>query len=510
MSGINSPAKKRGSPRSPSATPSVNPGYVMVIKVGTSSIVDEVSHLPLLSNLSLLVETVVKLRSKGHQVVIVTSGAIGMGLKRLGLARRPKHLSQKQAVAAVGQGRLMALYDDLFRQFDQPIAQVLLTRDNLAERPQYLNACNTFRELLDLGVVPIVNENDTVSPHEIRFGDNDTLSAVTAGMVNANFLFLLTDVDCLYTDNPRTNPDAVPVRIVDDVSKLRETVTVTSPGSSLGTGGMITKLIAADLATAAGVRMIITTGAAPQRIVTILDEVTAHRENSKTPFQPTLGTHFLAKPNPMVDRKWWILHGLATYGTIYLDAGAVRAITRGKGSLFAAGIVKVEGTFVAQQSVRIATVVKSHTNVPATSIIHPHQNMTFGMPSSPLVQAHDPLTTDGEEGIIVEIGKGIVNYTSSEIQRIKGCRSSDIEDLLGYVDSDSVVHRDNLVITYSSLDHTEIIVLPASKRLNAKRYDLMRAMHLSPSVESLSESRDTSNEGYSAESEITVNVPTLQ
>ncbi|TPX38599.1 glutamate 5-kinase [Synchytrium endobioticum] len=276
----------------PSPSPSPSPS-IIVIKLGTSSIVDESSHLPRLSNLSLLVETVTTLKARGHHVVLVTSGAIGMGLKRLGLDKRPDTLAQKQAVAAVGQGRLMALYDDLFRQFAQPIAQVLLTRDNLEEGSQHRNACNTFRELLALGVVPIVNENDTVSTLEIRFGDNDTLSAVTAAMLSAHFLFLLTDVDCLYTDNPRTCPHATPVRLVDDVAKLRETVTVTTPGSALGTGGMITKLLAADLATAAGVRMVISTGSAPQRIIQILDEIAA--ADPALPFVPTIGTHFLPK-----------------------------------------------------------------------------------------------------------------------------------------------------------------------------------------------------------------------
>ncbi|KAJ3190119.1 hypothetical protein HDU85_000410 [Gaertneriomyces sp. JEL0708] len=398
--------------------------HTIVIKLGTSSICDEGTYLPKLSNLSLLVETIVQLRNTGHQVIIVSSGAVGVGLRRLGLDKRPKHLPGVQAVAAVGQGRLMALYDQLFQLFDVPIAQVLLTRDNLADRSQYLNACNTFKELLQMNVVPIVNENDTVSNAEIRFGDNDTLSAITAGMVNADLLFLLTDVECLYTDNPRTNPDARAVRVVDDVAKLRD------EGSALGTGGMVTKLIAADLASAAGCRTIITLGSAPRNIHSIIAEIETHqRATPDAAFEPTMGTHFLPRSDAMMDRKWWILHGLATYGTVFVDAGAVRAIiARHRSSLFAAGIVRVEGTFGAQQCVRIATVVK---------------------------------TTQGEQ--TVEIGKGITNLTSQEMTRVKGHKSGDIEKLLGYVDSGCVVHRDNLVIVSRDVRVEDIVFQPSVK-----------------------------------------------
>ncbi|KAL2916073.1 Glutamate 5-kinase [Polyrhizophydium stewartii] len=396
-------------------------GLTIVIKLGTSSICDEKTFMPKLANLSLLVETVVRLRSLGHHVLLVSSGAVGVGLRRLGLPKRPKHLSQAQAVAAVGQGRLMALYDSLFSQFDVPIAQILLTRDNLAERAQYLNARHTLRELLHFNVVPIINENDSVCNAELRFGDNDTLSAITAGMVNADHLFLLTDVEALYTDNPRSNPDARPVRVVDDVQKLRQEeypVTVTSPGSSLGTGGMVTKLIAAELATAVGCSVIISIGSKPDRILTIIDEIQKHKSGDPAaPFQPTMGTHFLAKPTPMVDRKWWILHGLATAGAIFIDSGAVRAITKEKSSLFAAGITRVEGSFNAQQSVQIMTVVE------------------------------DTLPRGDKTQRVVEVAKGLVNYSSAEIQRIVGVKSSEIETLLGYRDSDYVIHRNNIAIT---------------------------------------------------------------
>ncbi|CAG8683314.1 1519_t:CDS:2 [Funneliformis caledonium] len=394
----------------------------IVIKLGTSSICDEETNLPLLSNLSLMVETVVKLRSLGNRVVLVTSGAIGVGLRRLNKDKKPKKLSAIQALAAVGQGRLMRMYDDLFSQLNQPIAQILLTRHDLADRTQYLNAVNTFSELLSMGVVPIVNENDTISVSEIRFGDNDTLSAITAGMVNADYLFLMTDVDCLYTDNPRTNPDVKPVEVVEDVGALKDQVTVSSPGSSLGTGGMVTKLIAADLATAAGVTTIITRGSTPKNIISIIANLSNVDDQNlvsyKNPSLIPLHTRFLAKNNPMMDKKWWILHGLHTGGTVFIDEGAVKAITKAgqKSSLFAAGIVKCEGNFVTHQAVKLIF-EKFHVN------------------------------ENGEEiPELITVGKGLVNYSSTEISRIKGCKSNEIEKKLGYADSECVIHRDNLVV----------------------------------------------------------------
>ncbi|KAI8052045.1 Aspartate/glutamate/uridylate kinase [Syncephalis plumigaleata] len=318
--------------------------------IGTSSICDPVTHYPLLANLSSVVETIISLRQLGHRVVLVTSGAIGVGLRCLNIAQKPKEVIKNQAIAAVGQGRLMSLYDTLFSQFNQPVAQILLTRNDLADRTQYINACNTFDQLLEMDVVPIVNENDTISPAEIKFGDNDTLSAITA--------------DCLYTDNPRSNPDAKAVRVVEDIVK------VTAPGTSLGTGGMVTKLIAAELATAAGVTTFIARG----RLLRI-------------------------KSTPLRDRKWWIRHGVHNAGTIVIDRGAVRALLHHKGSLFSAGITDVQGHFVAQQGIRI---VYAHREKP-----------------------------DAPEQYL-EIGHGLVNYSSMEIARIKGRHSWEIAELLGY------------------------------------------------------------------------------
>ncbi|KAG8995686.1 hypothetical protein FRB90_000122 [Tulasnella sp. 427] len=206
----------------------------------------------------------------GHRVVLVSSGAIGVGLKRMEMPERPKHLSGKQALAAIGQGRLIALWDNLFGQLGQPIAQILLTRGDISDRSRYLNAVNTLTELLAMGVVPIINENDTVSVSEIRFGDNDTLSAVTSSMLHADYLFLLTDVDCLYTSNPRKDPGAKPIEEVMSVSAIRSQVSTSTLGSKLGTGGMETKLIAAEIATGAGVSVIITSSRRPENIFDII------------------------------------------------------------------------------------------------------------------------------------------------------------------------------------------------------------------------------------------------
>ncbi|KAG0242009.1 hypothetical protein BGW41_004992 [Actinomortierella wolfii] len=455
----------------------------------TSSICDEVTHYPRLSTLSLMVETILQLKALGHRVVLVTSGAIGVGLRRLNLPSKPKDLAQIQAIAAVGQGRLMSLYDDLFSQFNQPIAQILLTKNDIADRTQYLNACNTMDALLEMGVIPIVNENDTISVSEIRFGDNDTLSAITAGMIHADYLFLMTDVDCLYTDNPRVNPDAKPVLVVDDIEALKQKVSVATAGSSLGTGGMITKLIAAELATAAGVTTVIARGSTPQNIFKIITQPLQRTrapspadigsDSSATPIAMSssatslssvfsdmpLHTRFVAKDNPMVDRKWWILHGLHAVGTIYIDHGAYKAITNAsqKSSLFSAGIIGVEGNFVAQQSVRVvydSARAREHkkeklmaklkaasdggesaTSTTETGELPHGQNEELVAKELKQLELNEPLV-EGQTPI--EVGKGLVNYASHEISRIMGCHSRQIIDKLGYADAECVIHRENL------------------------------------------------------------------
>ncbi|MGK7904017.1 MAG: glutamate 5-kinase [Hormoscilla sp.] len=362
----------------------------IVVKIGTSSITDPQRGSLALSTIATLVEVLTDLRQRENRVILVTSGAIGVGCAQLGLTTRPRTIAQKQAIAALGQGRLMRVYDDWFGQLQQPIAQVLLTRGDLDDRERYLNAYNTFGELLDLGVIPIVNENDTVATDELRFGDNDRLSALVASLVEASWLFILTDVDRLYSADPRLVPDAEPITLVEDLDQLAEVETQTK-GSQWGTGGMKTKITAARMATMAGVRTVITQGRNPRNIAKILQGV-------------PLGTQFAPHPEPISARKRWIAHGLITAGTLYLDNGAVAAICERGKSLLPAGITQVSGEFNSLNAV---------------------------------------LLCDAEGK---EIARGIVNYSSSELEQIKGRKSDEITTILGYMDAETVVHRDNLVL----------------------------------------------------------------
>ncbi|KID80025.1 uncharacterized protein G6M90_00g013590 [Metarhizium brunneum] len=421
----------------------------IVIKLGTSSIVDEKTHEPLLPILTLIVDTAFKLRKNGHRVVIVSSGAIGVGLQRMEVDKRPKHLAQLQALAAIGQCRLMSLWDSLFGHLSQPIAQILLTRNDIADRTRYLNAQNTVNTLLDMGVIPIVNENDTLAVSEIKFGDNDTLSAITAAMVHADLLFLMTDVDCLYDKNPRTNADAKPIEIVEDFSVLE--ADVSSAGSSLGTGGMSTKIIAAKLGTLAGVTTIITRSSNPGNILGIVrylhtqkvsssssasdsdDQRSQHGEpplshtttslNLMDPSShvdddapPPLHTRFLPSSDPISDRYFWLLHTPHPHGTLFIDQGCHRALMD-KAGLLPVGIVDVAGNFAQHEVVRIAVVTRRSTPGP------------------------DGHMWDGEP---LEVGRALVNYASAEITRIMGHQSTDIQSILGYADSEYVAQRSHI------------------------------------------------------------------
>jgi glutamate 5-kinase len=359
-----------------------------------------------------------------------------MALRQMNLERRPKHLPQVQALAAVGQCKLMSMWDNLFSQMRQPVAQILLTRNDIADRTQYLNAEHTFIELLNMGVIPIVNENDTLSVQEIKFGDNDTLSAITAAMVQADYLFLMTDVDCLYDKNPRTNPDAKAIEVVEDISELA--ADVSSAGSSLGTGGMGTKIVAARLATAAGVTTVVTRSSKPGNIASIVNHVESLKRSAETsdtpapsdsstpihtvpvtangtalaePNLPPLHTRFLPAPNPIRDRYFWLLHGLAPHGTIYIDAGAHAALSN-KANLLPIGIIDVEGSFGQQECVRLC-----------------------------VLPSRDAALSEAEE-----VGRALTNYSTSEVKRIKGRRSSHISEVLGYADSEYVAVRENVAL----------------------------------------------------------------
>lgn len=364
----------------------------LVIKIGTSSLTQPETGFLALSTIAALVEVLSTLRRRGHRVVLVSSGAVGVGCARLGLTERPKAIALKQAVAAVGQGRLMRVYDDLFTAMQQPIAQVLLTRGDLIERNRYVNIYRTFQALLELGVVPIVNENDTVAVEELKFGDNDTLSALVASIVDADWLFMMTDVDRLYSADPRSNPEAQPIALVESMEQLAEMQVQTgNPGSRWGTGGMVTKIAAARIATGSGVRTVITQGRSPQNILKILAGA-------------SIGTQFAPQPRPINARQRWIAHGLIPTGSLQLDEGAVKAICQAGKSLLAAGITLVAGDFQSQEAVQLCD-------------------------------------RSGQE-----IARGIVNYSSDELQKIRGQQSDAIPKILGYIGADTVVHRDNLVL----------------------------------------------------------------
>jgi glutamate 5-kinase len=365
----------------------------LVVKIGTSSLTHPDTGQLALATIAALVEVLSQLRQQGYRVVLVSSGAVGIGCTRLGLGERPRTMALKQAIAAVGQGRLMRIYDDFFSSLQQPIAQILLTRTDLVDRSRYINASNTLQELFNLGVIPIVNENDTVAVEELKFGDNDTLSALVAGLVHADWLFLLTDVDRLYSADPRTDPQAQPITWVQDMDQLAQLqIQAGDRGSPWGTGGMATKITAAAIATGSGVRTVIAQGRTPSNIPLILAG-------------ESIGTQFQPQAQPINARKRWIAHALVPAGKLWLDLGATQAIMAAGKSLLAAGILKVEGQFQSQESVQLCD---------------PHGQ---------------------------EIARGLVNYSSGELERIQGQRSEDIPPILGYAGADTVVHRDNLVVT---------------------------------------------------------------
>lgn len=366
----------------------------IVVKIGTSSLTQPENGNLALSTIATLVETLTKLRRQGNRIILVSSGAVGVGCARLGMSERPRSIALKQAVAAVGQGRLMRIYDDLFTSLQQPIAQILLTRTDLVQRSRYLNAYNTFQELLRLGVIPIVNENDTVAVEELKFGDNDTLSALVASLLEADWLFLLTDVDRLYSCDPRSNPNAQPISLVQHIDELMDLQLQTDgSGSGWGTGGMTTKIAAARIATGAGVRTVITKGSEPRNIEKILNG-------------EALGTQFEPQVTADSARKRWIAYGLIPSGKLFLDDGAVAAICQGGKSLLAAGITAIEGDFNASDAVVLCDLRGR------------------------------------------EIARGLVNYNSAELHRIRGRKSEEIPSILGYVGAETVVHRDNLVLSH--------------------------------------------------------------
>ncbi len=361
----------------------------VVIKIGSRVLTGDKNGLDG-DFLKSLAGDVAKFRQNGREVVIVSSGAVAAGIKELGLGDRPRTIPEKQAAAAVGQSRLMQCYKESFTEYNLKVAQILLTSDDLSNRQRFLNARSTLDTLLAYGVVPVINENDTVVVEEIKFGDNDNLSALVTNLAEANLLVIMTDIDGFYDSDPRSNPDARLVPLVRAVTKEIEQAGG-GTGSSVSTGGMATKLAAAKKASQYGVPTIIINGRKPDTL-------------NRTLAGEEVGTLFLPAMDSLNRRKHWIAYSLRPKGRILVDEGAVAVLSRHGKSLLPSGISMVEGDFERGSSVRVCG-------------------------------------PDGEE-----FARGIVDYSRQEIEKILGCKSCDIEKILGYRYGDEIIHRDNLVI----------------------------------------------------------------
>ncbi len=369
----------------PAAVRSIGGAARVVVKVGSSSLTDADGSLDV-ARLGALVDVLAARRAAGAQVVLVSSGAIAAGLVPLGLSRRPRDLATQQAAASVGQGALMAQYTAAFAGHSLGVGQVLLTADDVTRRSHYANARRTLDRLLDLGVVPVVNENDTVATSEIRFGDNDRLAALVAHLVHADALVLLTDVDGLY-DGPPTRAGSVRIPVVNGPGDL-EHVRLGGTGSRLGSGGMVTKVEAAAIATAAGIPTLLTS---------------AGLAAAGLAGEP-VGTLFTATGSRRASRLLWLAHATTPRGRLMLDAGAVAAVVDRRKSLLPAGIVEVDGTF----------------------------------------DDGDPVDLCGPDGSAV--ARGLVNYASAELPGLLGRSTRDLARELGPSYEREVVHRDDLVL----------------------------------------------------------------
>ncbi len=362
----------------------------IVVKLGTNLLTD--GDLLDMEQIGGIVAQIAALRQAGTEVIVVTSGAVAAGRARLGVAQRRRDIPFRGVLAAIGQGRLMQAYDGLFAAHDIVVAQTLLTRRDLSDRVSYLNARNTLLALLGYKVVPIINENDTVALEEVaesRIGENDTLAALTANLVDADLLVMLMAREGLYTADPTTNPEATLVTRVDRIDATVEAYAGASERD--GTGGMVTKLQAARLATSGGSDVVIASGREPDVLPRLVQG-------------EAIGTLFPAAADRMESRKRWILSGLSIKGGVVVDEGAAKAMTERKTSLLPAGIKDIRGTFSRGDTIEVTT----------------------------------------QEGR--RIACGIANYDSVEMAAIMGARSTDIVTILGHDYGAEAVHRDNLVI----------------------------------------------------------------
>lgn len=361
----------------------------LVVKVGSGVLTRDLGvNTDIISSLARQISAQM---DQKREVILVSSGAVACGIKKIGLPRRPDKMPEKQAAAAIGQAGLILEYEKAFSRYGKKVAQILLTANDLSNRKRFLNARNTMNTLLSWGVLPIINENDTVAVEEIKFGDNDSLSARVALLLAADLLINLTDIDGLYDKDPRVHEDAQRITQVTRITKHMEELASGIPGA-VGTGGMLTKIKAARKMTAAGVPMIIASG----KDAAVLEDVFAGKDT---------GTYFAPSRDRLDSRKSWIAFNARPAGRIFIDDGARKALLSGGKSLLPSGIAKVKGEFPMGSPVELA----------------------------------------GLDGDV--IGMGLVNYSSSDIDRIKGLKTSQIKECLGHKEYDEVIHRDNFAET---------------------------------------------------------------
>lgn len=361
----------------------------IVVKVGTSTLTHRTGKLNFY-RIEKLVRELSDLANQGKEIILVTSGAVGAGIDRLGLKERPKSIPEKQALAAIGQGILMHTYEKLFGEYGQTVAQVLLTRENSVKHNQYMNSRNALLTLLKLGVIPVINENDAVAVDELKIGDNDTLSATVATLVDADVLIILSDIEGVYTANPQTDQSAVLIDEIDDITPEIETL-AGGAGSKLGTGGMYTKIQAAKIAVNSGVAMVIASGSRDGIVRDVLEG-------------KLFGTVFPAKECHLKVKKSWLAFGTRIAGDIVVDDGCMQAVLKDGSSLLAAGIISAEGDFDGGNTVRV-------------------------------------LSLTGRE-----IARGTVNYSADELKKIIGKSTKQFSEILAGKLYDEVIHRDNMVL----------------------------------------------------------------
>lgn len=363
----------------------------VIIKIGTSTLTSGTHNLSL-PRLVQIVQQIAEIHSSGSQLILVTSGGIAAGREALNFPEFPKFVPAKQMLSSIGQPRLMNIYTQLFQLYGKTVSQILLTRADLSDRQRYLNARNTLHSLLSYGVIPIINENDTVATEEIRFGDNDNLSALVANLIDADLLVLLTDQDGIYSSDPRSTADAklIPLISSPDIPPALWEAAGGS-GTRLGTGGMITKLQAADLARRSGTTVVVANGETPDVLLKIASG-------------KAMGTKFEALVSTVESRKRYILAGAqSAVGRIQIDQGAAKALLRG-GSLLPVGVTETHGQFERGDTVHIAG---------------PNQK---------------------------DLALGMTNYASPDLQRIHGRQSDEIEAILGYTFGEEVVHHNNMLL----------------------------------------------------------------